>query len=197
MNVSKKKGANANTGAALLVLLMLVIGIAIVWADQTLMPKYKQQFLEIEKQRITISNQLMTIKIVQEDMNHVRDLIFSNMDFPGQPDSVDHESQFFEFVTSCVNDLKLKLVSVRPASPHTSGRITTYSYDVEIEGDFFRFGELCAKFENNRRLVAIEGFDVDLIGDREGHGLSNSDFRSENKNIRVKMKINTFRISKS
>jgi hypothetical protein len=196
MNKSHNR-KNANTGAVLLVLFMFVLGGAVIWADQTIMPQFKQEFLEIEKKRITVSNKLTTARIVQENLNHVRDLIFSNMDFPGQPDTIDHESQFFEFVTSCVNDLKLKLVSVRPVAPVTAGRITTYGYDVEVEGDFFRFGELCAKFENNRRLVSLESFNVDLISDNDNQVRSNTDYRTENKHIRVRMRVNTFRIHKS
>jgi len=81
--------------------------------------------------------------------------------------------------------------------PITEGRITTYGYDVMIEGDFFRFGELCAKFENNPRLVSIESFDVNLISDAEqGKKQSNTDFKTENKGISVRMRVNTYWISK-
>ena len=185
------------TMAIWLLLAVLAAFVAVVAADRMHMPKYKQEFSKVEKQRIAVSNKLTTAKIVQENLNHVRDLIFQNMDFPGQPDTVDHETQFFNFITTCINDLKLKLVSVRPVPPVRSGRITTYGYDIEVEGDFFRFGELSAKFENSRRIVSIESFDVDLVGDRGRHEVSsNTDFRTENKDVRVKMRVNTYRVSK-
>ncbi|MCL2220071.1 MAG: hypothetical protein FWC23_08185 [Chitinispirillia bacterium] len=181
-----------NTGALLFLLLIMVLAIGVIAVDRQHMPAYKAKVLEIEKERIIVSNKLATAKIVQENLNHVRELIFSNMDFPNQPDTVDHETAFFDFITTCVNDLKLKLVSVRPVTPVTAGRITTYGYDVEVVGDFFRFGELCAKFENNRRLVAIESFDIDLLAERGA-----ADLNTVNKSIQVRMRVNTFRISKS
>jgi len=180
-----------NNAALALVLIVVALFIAAVAFDNYYMPNYKKRFASIEKQRIIVSNKLTTAKIVQENLNHVRDLVFNNMDFPGQADTIDHETQFFGFVTTCVNDLKLKLVSVRPVEPTTSARVTTYGYDVEIEGDFFKFGELCAKFENNRRIVSVESFDVDLISDYDdGRGRLNSEF----KGVKIRMRVNTYRI---
>jgi len=182
-----------NTAVVALLLSVIALFIAAVAFDNYYMPSYKKRFAAIEKERIIVSNKLTTAKIVQENLNHVRDLVFNNMDFPGRPDTIDHETQFFGFVTTCVNDLKLKLVSVKPVDPTTSNRVTTYGYDVEIEGDFFKFGELCAKFENNRRIVSVESFDVDQITDyKDG---KNQQHNSEYKGVRIKMRVNTYRIS--
>ena len=52
----------------------------------------------------------------------------------------------------------MKLVSVRPVKPSTLGRVTTFGYDIELEGDFFSFGELCSKLENSRRVIALTSF---------------------------------------
>ena len=98
-------------------------------------------------------------------------------------------SIFFDFLTTCINDLKLKLVSVKPARPDTLGRITTYAYDIELEGDFFTFGELCAKFENSRRIIAVESFEVDLLSDVKKRS-------TDVKGILVKMRVNTYRVKK-
>jgi Tfp pilus assembly protein PilO len=191
------KAEKKNSAPMLVLLIMIAAFILVAVLDHIHMPKFKQEFLKIEKERVAVSNKLTTAKIVQENLNHVRELIFNNMDFPGQPDTIDHETQFFQFVTTCVSDLKLKMVSVRPIAPVVSGRVTTYGYDVEIEGDFFRFGELGAKFENNRRIVSIESFDVDLIGEREvDNRRGRTSHSTENKDIRVKMRINTYRVTK-
>ncbi|MCL2688672.1 MAG: type 4a pilus biogenesis protein PilO [Chitinispirillia bacterium] len=183
-----------NKGATILLVLMIAAFIGAVAADRYHMPKFKQEFSKVEKQRVITSNKLTTAKIVQENLNHVRELVFNNMDFPGQPDTVDHETLLYNFITTCLNDLKLKLVSFKPVTPVTAGRVTTYGYDVEIEGDFFKFGELCAKFENSRRIMAIESFDVDLITDNRNQDPKAS--AAAVKDIRVKMRINTFRIQK-
>jgi len=186
-----------NRGATLLLVLMIAALAGALMADRYYMPKFKQEFSKVEKQRVITSNKLTTAKIVQENLNHVRELVFNNMDFPGQPDTVDHETQLYNFITTCLNDLKLKLVSFKPVTPVAGGRITTYGYDVEIEGDFFKFGELCAKFENSRRIMAIESFDVDLITDNSREQGSRSAASSAAvKDIKVKMRINTFRIAK-
>lgn len=176
----------------LLFLLAILSVIGAILVDTMYVSKLKAEFLELEKQRIVTSNKLATAKIVHENLNHVRDLVFKNMDFPGQKDSISHETHFFEFVTSCVNDLKLKLLSVKPKRPVTKDRITTYSYDIEVEGDFFSFGELCSKFENSRRLVTLEAFSVGLIEKDEKNAGG-----PENKRIAVKMLLDTYRVKKS
>ncbi len=175
----------------ILVIIIVVAIIGTIVADKYYVTQFETDFSELEKQRIITSNKLATAKIVHENLNHVRDLVFKNMDFPGQKDSITHETYFFEFITTCVNDLKLKLVSVKPKRPSINGRITTYGYDIEIEGDFFKFGELCAKFENSRRIVSIESFNVDLITGKEGRR-----YAGTYKGIRVTMRVNTFRVKK-
>ena len=120
------------------------------------------------------------------------------MDFPGQKDTVSHESIFFDFLTDCVNDLKLRLISVKPVRPQTTDRITTYGYDIEIEGDFFKFGELCAKFENSRRIISLESFNVGLIEEnRRQASRYTREISAVNKGIRVRMRVNTYRIKKA
>jgi len=185
-----------NKGATILLVLMVAAFAGALAADRYYMPKFKKEFNKVEKQRVITSNKLTTAKIVQENLNHVRELVFNNMDFPGQPDTIDHETQFYNFVTECLNDLKLKLVSFKPARPAVAGRVTTFGYDIEIEGDFFKFGELCAKFENSRRIMAIESFDVDLIADNSGDSDSKFKAAPAIKDIKVKMRVNTYRIKK-
>ncbi|MBN1576475.1 MAG: type 4a pilus biogenesis protein PilO [Chitinispirillaceae bacterium] len=187
------------TGPIVLVVLAVIIA-GLFTVDRMYIATLEPQFLELEKQRIVTSNKLATAKIVSENLNHVRDLVFKNMDFPGQKDTVSHESIFFEFLTSCLNDLKLTLISVKPVRPQTKDRITTYGYDIEIEGDFFAFGELCAKFENSRRIIALESFDVSLIEEGRRRTAKSSGIRggiTANKRIRVKMRVNTYRIKKA
>ncbi|MDR2592479.1 MAG: hypothetical protein LBC59_06710 [Chitinispirillales bacterium] len=189
--------SSINNLATLLLILVAVAFVGVLLANSYYMPRFKKEFTRIEKERIIVSNKLATAMIVQENLNHVRDLIFNNMELPGRPDTVNREAQFFEFVTACVNDLKLKLVSVKPAVPVTDGRITTYGYDVVIEGDFFRFGELCAKFENNQRIVSIESFDVNLISDIDREKRQSiTDFKTDNKGISVIMRVNTYWVGK-
>jgi hypothetical protein len=177
------------------ILLALVVAgiVAVIAVDRYYVSGFKKEFRELEKQRIVTSNKLATAKIVHENLHHVRDLVLQNMDFPGHQDSITHETHFFDFVTRCINDLKLKLVKVEPAEPKKSGRITTYGYDMEIEGDFFKYGELCAKFENSRRIVSVETFKVELIKDRQGR----SSASAGNMGVRVTMRANTYRVSKA
>ncbi len=177
---------------------LVVLIAAIAAADRMIVAKLEPQFIELERQRIIASNKLATAKIISENLNHVRDLVFKNMDFPGHKDTVSHESIFFAFLTECINDLKLRLISIKPVRPQTKDHITTYGYDIEIEGDFFKFGELCAKFENSRRIISVESFDVGLI-EEKGRQLSRytKGLSSTNKGVRVKMRVNTYRIKKA
>jgi hypothetical protein len=173
----------------ILLVSIIFITVGIIAGDLLYASKFEQKFIELERERIITSNKLATAKIVYENLNHVRDLVFKNMDFPGQRDSISSESIFFDFLTTCLNDLKLKLISIRPARPQTTGQITTLGYDLEIEGDFFKFGELCSKFENSRRIISLENFSVDLLNDRTTVGGNNS-------GVRVRMRVNTYRVKK-
>jgi hypothetical protein len=169
---------------------VMIAILAAALLDWLYVSRLEKKFVTIEKERIVISNKLATAKIVYENLNHVRDLVFKNMDFPGQGDQVAQETRFFDYVTACINDLKLKLVSVAPIRPVTHDRITTFGYTIEIEGDFFKFGELCSKFENSRRIISLETFDVDLISSEKTR------MSQANKGIRVKMRVNTYRVKK-
>jgi hypothetical protein len=177
----------------ILIVVALLGAIGVVVGDRWYVSKMKPEFEELEKQRIVTSNKLATAKIVFENLYHVRDLVFKNMDFPGVQDSLSPETRFFDFITTCINDLKIKLVSTKPVRPQTEGRITTFGYDIEMEGDFFKFGELCAKFENSRRITSVATFDVALLGDTKRQTVGAG---PGNKGIAVKMRVNTVRVAK-
>lgn len=187
--------------------LFLLIGVSVVLAvfllvDRLVVADFEPAFKKLETQRIITSNKLASAKIVYENLNHVRDLVQKNMVFPGQKDSVSHETIFFDFVTSCVNDLKMKLISCRPVLPFVMGNITTYGYDIELQGDYFSLGELCAKFENSRRIVAVSSFEVSLASNEQSgysemsQPVNESPAQAGNKGIVIKMHVNTYRIRK-
>lgn len=182
-----------------LLLALIVIAIAVIPADLLYASRFVPRFKEIEKQRIVTSNQLATAKIVSENLGHVRELVFRNMDFPGQKDSASQESIIFDFLTTCVNDLKMKLVSVRPLRPVVEGRVTVYGYDLQLEGDFFSLGELCAKLENSQRVLALTSFEVNQLGLEPAPG---SDPKAKvplttgRRGISIRMHLDTFRLRK-
>jgi Tfp pilus assembly protein PilO len=176
----------------LILLLMVVACLAVIMVDFMVVSAFKKTFKKLETQRIVTANKLTTVKIVSENLNHVRDLVFKNMDFTGQKDTVSHETHVFDFLTECINDLKLTIMAMRPLRPETKGRITTYSYEIELEGDFFQFGEFCSKLENSRRIFSVEAFQLKLVDASEG-----STGGPENKKIKVTMLINTYRVKKS
>lgn len=175
-------------------LALIAASAAAIAADALYASRFVPRFKEIEKRRIITSNQLATAKIVSENLSHVRELVFSNMDFPGQKDTVNQQSEFFDFLTASVRDLKMGLVSIRPLRPVAEGRVTTYGYDLQLEGDFFSLGELCAKLENSRRVLAITSLEVRQAG-RE----PSRDDRlkgSARRGISIRMHIDTFRLRK-
>jgi Tfp pilus assembly protein PilO len=191
MNAKKSTApAEKNTRQVALIVLIGLILVGAIVADILYISTFSDKFEKIEKEYIVTSNKLTTAKIVHENLKYVKELVFKNMDFAGHPDSIRHESRFFEFFTTCINDLKLKLISVQPKRPETDDRITIYSYEVELEGDFFKFGELCAKLENSRRLVSVENFEVSLVTEKEKYAGG-----AQHKKIHVKMRLNTYRIS--
>jgi hypothetical protein len=189
-----------------LLLVMAIAAVCVIPADLFYTSRFVPRFKELEKERIVTSNQLATAKIVSENLKHVRDLVFSNMDFAGQKDSVSQETMLFDFLTSCVNDLKMRLVSVRPLSPTVSGRVTTYGYEIQLEGDFFSFGEFCSKLENSRRVLALTSFQVTQAS-KDGSSAANQAVvapaakgskapRTDSRAVSIKLHLDTFRVKK-
>ncbi len=169
--------------------LIVLLFIAALAVDHFYLTGFKPRFNALENERIVTANQLATAKIVYENLNHVRDLVFKNMEFPHQKDNIDPDSTYFDFLTECANDLKLKIVSLTPMPPVKNGRITSGIYDLGLEGDFFKFGELCAKVENSRWLMSIESFSV-----APTDGAASGDLY--NQGIKVSMRVMTYRIRK-
>ena len=182
---------------------MAIVAIGIIPADIFYTSRFVPRFKKLEKERIVTSNQLATAKIVSENLNHVRELVFQNMAFPGQKDSLSQETVIFDFLTECVNDLKMKLVSVRPIAPTVNGLVTTNGYDIQLEGDFFSFGEFCSKLENSRRVLALTSFEVTQMSKvsamqasttKSGKGAPAS-VVSRNS-VAIKLHLDTFRVRK-
>ncbi|MBD3316975.1 MAG: type 4a pilus biogenesis protein PilO [Chitinivibrionales bacterium] len=174
-------------------IMLAVVGAAFLGAlagDRFLLSGYGRSFEQLQRQWITTANKLATAKILHENLNHVRELVFENMAFDEKGGSVPHQQRFFEFLTTCVNDLKMELTAVEPLRPQTKGRIVTYAYNVELVGDFFSLGELCAKLENSRRIFTLETFEV-----RSAEKGGAASIRKGN-DLLVTMKINTYRVNK-
>lgn len=181
-----------------LLAILVVIAIAVIPADLIYASRFVPRFKEIEKQRIITSNQLATAKIVSENLEHVRELVFRNMEFPGQKESATQETIVFDFLTTCINDLKMRLVGVRPLRPTVEDRVTTYGYDIQLEGDFFSLGELCAKLENSQRVLALTSFEViqQVKEGAVGDGQTKEAPVAGRRGIRIKMHLDTFRVKK-
>lgn len=178
-------------GGNIILVIVLLLSVGVITADRMYVSKFTERFKEIEKKRIVTSNKLATAKIVQENLYHVRDLVFRNMILKGVNDTVNFETELFEFLTTCINDLKLKLIEVSPGRPAKKDRVETIIYDVEIEGDFFTFGELCAKLENSRRIISLKTYSVVLVDKKKK--VNN---RNKNNRIRIKMGLETYLIDK-
>ncbi len=146
-----------------LMTVIIVLAIGSVAMERIYVSKMEERFHKLEDDIIETSNKLTTAKIVSENMHHVRDLIVKNMEFKGSKYTQKREDDYYDFLTGCINDLKLKLVSFRPLLPVKKGRITEFPYEFEVEGNFFKIGELCAKFENSHRIVSIENFEIELM----------------------------------
>jgi len=173
----------------LIILLSIVAALGLIAVDILFVTKFEDRFSDLERTRIITYNKRESARIANENLEHVRELVFKNIEFSGHVDSVSHETRFFDFITTCVTDLKMVLLSVEPLPPVKKGHITTYPYEMEFMGDFFALGELCAKFENNPRIISIESFKVDLV---DGAGASTG----KNKRIKVGIVVNTYRLTK-
>lgn len=178
------------------------VALAIIPADIFYTSRFVPRFKVLEKERIVTSNQLATAKIVSENLNHVRELVFQNMEFAAQKDSATQETIIFDFLTECVNDLKMRLVSVRPITPTVNGRVTTNGYDIQLEGDFFSFGEFCSKLENSRRVLALTSFEVTQMSKATSvavapkNGKNSAPVVTSRNSVAIKLHLDTFRVKK-
>lgn len=179
-------------GGNIIMIIVLLLTVGVITADRVYVSKFTERFKDVEKKRIVTSNKLATAKIVHENLFHVRELVVRNMILQNVNDSVNFESELFQFLTTCINDLKLKLIEVSPGRPSKKDRVETIIYDVEIEGDFFNFGELCAKLENSRRIISLKTYSV-VLADKRSKIKEN---KNKNNRIRVKMGLETYMIDK-
>ncbi len=178
------------TSRLILILLSVVLAGFLI-ADALYLSKFENNFQALERERIVTSNQLATAKIISENLNHVRDMVFQNMTFPGRKDTVGVDLGLYTFLTECSRDLKMKLLRIQPQTKQTKGRIVTYGYDVDMEGDFFSFGEFCSKLENNRRIIALTRFDLSTASAKDGASPTSS-----HRALSLKLHLNTFQVLK-
>ncbi len=178
--------------ANFLLAFLILAFIGVLVADALFFSHFEKHFKALEHERIVTSNQLATAKIVSENLNHVRDLVYQNMDFASKPDSIGADLAFYRSLTESVNDLKMRLHSIRPTALSTQGRVTTYGYDLELEGDFFSFGEFCSKLENNRHIMTLASFDLEPKGGSDSRNIPGQSRRA----LHIKMHLNTYRVRK-
>lgn len=188
---------NRDTLGKNVLFLLVAAAAAMIPLDLLYASRFVPRFKELEKERIVTSNKLATAKIVSENLSHVRELVFSNMDFPGQKETRPQQTLLFEFLTTCVNDLKMRLVSVTPSRPKVEGRVTTHGYEIRLEGDFFSLGEFCAKLENSQRVLAVTSLEVVQLETDEGaRGPKGKAAAPGHKAIAIRMNVDTFRVTK-
>jgi Tfp pilus assembly protein PilO len=176
--------------AKVLLASLCVLLVAYIVFDLFYFSKYQKRFKSIEKERIVTSNKLATAKIISENLKHVRELVFDNMEFANKQDSVGNDMALYKYLTESANDLKMRLVSISPRHSETKGRVTTFGYNVELEGDFFSFGEFCSKLENNRRIMALTQFTLAPLNDK-GDGIVSS-----RRALSIKLQLNTYKVRK-
>lgn len=170
--------------------LLCVLLVAFLAVDLLYFSKYQARFKAIEKERIVTSNKLATAKIISENLKHVRELVFDNMEFATQKDTIGNDMAFFKYLTESANDLKMRLISISPQQQEAKGRVVTFGYDVEMEGDFFSFGEFCSKLENNRKIISLTQFSLTPMNE-------NSDMVfSSRRALRIKLHLNTYKVRK-
>jgi len=176
-------------------LLLGALLLAYVGFDVFVLSTFEKRFKALERERIVTSNQLATAKIIAENLNHVQDLVFKNMDFVGNQDTTGVDMGFFQYLSQCANDLKLQILRVQPLPKTSKDRVTTFGYEVEMQGDFFSFGEFCSKLENNRRILTLAGFELTPLSVKNPAGgplATTSGVRA----LRMKMRLNTYRVRK-
>ncbi len=178
----------------LLSIFALLIFLAI---DILLVSPINQEIIEVEKEKLKKTNELLSAKIVSKNMKRVRRLITINTEIEIIDES-DHDiksqyTDFYNFLTTCVNDLKIELVSIRPDKTFKVGRIQKSPYILSIRCDFFKLGELISKFENSERILSIPDMDIQEVE------LSENEKRTSPfgvHNLQVKMTILTNLIKK-
>jgi hypothetical protein len=171
-----------------------------------------EEIKDLEQKRIVKYNEYVSATILSENLNRVAKLINANMNIQigtkGKKGGKIPYSRtvFYNFITQCLRDLKITLVNFEQVEPSVKGRVKHEPYVVQILCDFFRFGELVSKFENSEKIVSLDKFSVEKRGDiydaDSGPSVSSKDLgslkgRFERDNLKVKLNLETFRISSS
>ncbi len=160
----------------------------------------------LETIRVKKSNDLLGAKIVSENLSRVSRLINANMDIELDTSQTTRRwrryarTVFYDFVTECLNDLKIPLTNFDQLPIQAQAGANSESYKLEVLSDFFRFGELATKFENSEKIISLDRFDVvkraaefengDQLRRMDSSGVGPKD------NLQVTLEIKTFQILK-
>lgn len=182
----------------LFLVLIVFLGLIFFFVDMLYITPINEEIITIEKEIIKKNNELLSAKIVSKNMKRVRKLISinTNIEIVGvlEKERKSQYTNFYSFLTTCINDLKIELMSIKPEENFKKGRVEKSPYILSIRCDFFKLGELISKFENSERILSIPELDIQSIERSSSEKKKLSPFGVHN--LHVKMKIITNLIKK-
>ncbi len=146
----------------------VALGLVAIVGDLAYLSRFKTRYQEIQADKVRTSHQLATARIISENLPHVRDLVFHNMEFPGSQDEKRAESIFLEFLSESVEMADLQLSDFEPLPPAVSGARSTYQYRLTLTGNLDGLDLFAKRLENHRRLVSLIEMEFQPVADSRG-----------------------------
>ncbi len=145
-----------------LLVLVLFFGTALFGYYRFEYPKLPREIDSLNKRIRAKNEKLISAQILAQELDLVARLIDRNLAISAK-DSLAQDASlaFLEYVTTLLNDQKIKLIALEP----DKRRVTRHdyvrtSYEMVIECSYKEFGKFVNELEKSDRIISLEEFEV-------------------------------------
>jgi Tfp pilus assembly protein PilO len=146
----------------ILILVAIVFGGGFWTYYNFMFPKLPKQIERLDSEIDTKNEKLISAEILAQEMDLVAKMIERNLALSAQDSLAEDASMpFLDYVTSLLQDLEIKLISLEPKRQRSQIDYIKTPYAMVIECSYEEFGKLVNQLEKSARLITIESFLVD------------------------------------
>ncbi len=147
----------------LVLLLVLVLFGGAAWGYYNwVYSKYPGKIQQLNRTIQLRDEKLISAQIIHEQLDLVANLIEKNLAI-SKTDSLAEDASipFMEYITSIMDNLKIKLVKLEPGKKSARLDYVRTPYTLTLEASFEKLGKFINQLEKSERLITVEQFEID------------------------------------
>ena len=111
--------------------------------------------LEIDQKKA--NEKFITAQLLSSSLNRVYQIFIQNLTFGNKGESDKNASiDFLNYLTDVLNNLEIKILSIKPKSSEKRGKNLYNPYEINIKSSYEKFGKFITKLEQTKRLIEID-----------------------------------------